>query len=372
MAPDKDGGETPFHDTDGSLAKDQMLIGEDDDSIVFEDDKALDLADEIAADIEDDDAAGTGAGPAAGDEDEDEILVDEEEQAKAGAETGDELPPGSDAIDDNLKGLPPKIANRIMRERRLARQARAEADDEVGRIRAENAELKRGAVVLQRVTLTRETENAKARISQLTDDLAQARDDGETRKAIEIEEQIAELKRARTQMEEALARLPSDDDLAAATETPTRQRGSDVKGKTPLATRWLAEQKDWWETPKNRSIKAFALAEDAAMSQEGYDPATPEYFTELTRRIARRFPEIPVRTHEGKRIATGQKRRGGDGRTSAVQVQRTATGTGRQNPNKVTLTADDKRNMVRFGLDPANKEHLRAYAAERRASERSA
>src|SRR5690606_20447133 len=104
--------ETPFHNIDGSLSDNQMVEGTEDD-IVFEaeDDGApLDLAAEIAAD--DDDA------PKKDEDDGEELILDEDEQEEERT---------TREVDKDLDNLPPKIANRIMRERRIAREAKEEA-----------------------------------------------------------------------------------------------------------------------------------------------------------------------------------------------------------------------------------------------------
>jgi len=116
-------------------------------------------ADEQESEIElvDDDSL---ADEIAGDDEEATLEADDAEEDEAEEEIVDE----EDDKDRDLDKLPPKIANRIMRERRIARETRsrgdtAEAENE--RLKAENRAIKRGTIELQRNTLGMLAQNAE-------------------------------------------------------------------------------------------------------------------------------------------------------------------------------------------------------------------
>lgn len=56
-----------------------------------------------------------------------------------------------------------------------------------------------------------------------------------------------------------------------------------------LAETW-AEEHSWYDPKRNPEDTAIVTAIDSVVSREGFDPETPEYWEELTRRVQKRLP----------------------------------------------------------------------------------
>ncbi len=92
------------------------------------------------------------------------------------------------------------------------------------------------------------------------------------------------------------------------------------------------------------------------MVKEGYDPKSKEFFVELDRRIAKRFPELYARK--------APKNMGGaPAGTGAATSTRSAVG-----KRTIKLQKSDLIRMQKFGLDPQNKAHLQEWARSKGAA----
>lgn len=73
-------------------------------------------------------------------------------------------------------------------------------------------------------------------------------------------------------------------------EPPARQQ---IQAPSPVtvahAETW-AEEHNWYNPKRNPEDTAIVTAIDSVIAREGFDPETPEYWEELTRRVQKRLP----------------------------------------------------------------------------------
>jgi hypothetical protein len=220
---------------------------------------------------------------------------------------GDEL---DDPDDAEFTSFPAKVQKRIMRERRLARRERAEKDKlahertqiipAVQKLVAEKAAVEDEAFGLREAyvkllddSLGREIE---ATLRELTAAKADGKDDDEIKAMSRLQELNARRVQAQDlvqQLERAKAGRPSAEDRKKQAETAAAAAAATRTAPVnPLTQRWLGRNKAWFSKPQFAAESAAARALDTQLAQEGYDPATAEFFTEWDRRIDRKFPTL--------------------------------------------------------------------------------
>jgi hypothetical protein len=303
----------------------------------------------------------------------------------------EELPGGED--DDGPDESPQEkrflnrsasVNKRITRLQRTFSQQLADSEArsqrQIADLRRENASLK----VNRGVT---ETDQAghDAKIAQLTKDLEDAYEKGDSKKQAQVSAEIARLEGAfEAKKRAALLGTPEREERADRSEE--RERGEpDNKGNGPTreAQRWMRANDGWWEDSEFSIERAAAVVIDNELIADGSDPNDPEHYDELAERLLKKFPEMKAEIvmpgerksrrnarddaddddDEGEERGTRNRRGNGrppvpgfnerDGERGARQASR-----GRS----ITLSRQQRENMVTFGLDPDNDDHVKEYA----------
>jgi len=123
---------------------------------------------------------------------------------------------------------------------------------------------------------------------------------------------------------------------------PVSRQAAPLPTYDPKATEW-AEQNEWFGKDTIRT--AAALAIDAELKGEGYDPNHNEFYEEVNNRLQEAFPQKYERVQE-----------------NTSQPAQVVSGASRSSPNsskKVKLSKDDVRLAQKWGIP------LEQYAAEK-------
>ena len=159
--------------------------------------------------------------------------------------------------------------------------------------------------------------------------LAQAREAGDTNAEVEISKQIAQLgyEEARIQeLTKAAEMQPKKTEETA--ETPTSRPEPEVR-VDPKAEAWAAKN-TWFGKDKAMTYTAFDLHK-TLVDEEGYDPKSDEYYTEVDKRIRLEFPhkfDKPESTESTKPVQTV---------ASATRSTKTGRKTVRLTPSQVAI-----------------------------------
>lgn len=319
--PPQQGGVAPikFENLDGSPADDET------------DDEYVDpLESEAGVDPRADDPF---ADP---DYDDDIELEDARDPGEDAEEDAEDAAPEADADEDDEEEVDPK-ALRAELERERARRIELEREHSLSRQEADEA----------RKSL------AESQAKKVDDDLATVRaqlrtavEEGETDKQVELQDKLAELHALKRDLARAPAQQRKAPDAAAEPDMPV------VQPQNPAAQKWVAN-KAWVNNRAYAQQNRDLIRVAGQVAEDRYDPNSTDYYEEVERRMKRLHPDLFP-----SKPVTPQKRRGQQvGRVSRDDPpqQRSASKT-------IVLTAHDKLNMQRFGLDPSNKDHLREYA----------
>lgn len=227
----------------------------------------------------------------------------------------------------------------------------APADDELAQLRARLAELEREREQSRRDADEAQKSLHEARAQKIDEDLKAARaslktaiEEGDTDKQVELQDRLAQLHADKRE----LGAAPKQQQSAS----PDMPR---VEARNQAAATWM-RGKAWINNPAHAEQNKDLIRIAGVLVEDGFNPNLAEYYEELDRRMKRRHPVLypsaakpPVQRKPAQQTV---------GRVTHDNPPKTGVSSKR----RVVLTQEDKRNMLRFNLDPSNPEHLREYA----------
>jgi hypothetical protein len=269
---------------------------------------------------------------------------DDDEDERTGTSEDD----SEDEIVDKTK----KNRESRVKRRQLQKAAKERAERELDFLRQQNAELMRRMAAVEGNTLS---QNAAGVQQQLQQALAEARQaEAIMARAIEAGngDDVAQALRIRDEAKERATQLAAYKERVEEAAKQAVAPRVDPRVQT-YAQQWL--QANPWYDPQGRDEdSAITKAIDNAMAREGWDPAAPDYWHELTRRVSSRISdggtedEAPARAPKRKAPPTGNTREHAPATTK----------------NEVVVTPERKQAMIDAGVwdDPvARKRLLKAY-----------
>ncbi len=169
-------------------------------------------------------------------------------------------------------------------------------------------------------------------------------------------------------------------------QTPTAQPKR--SGPTVAGSRFIRANEDWWEDPEFKIERAAADAIYLDLVQnEGFDPKDAETFKEVAKKLNKKFPELkalaggrrgPGDDDDGDDEDLEQGGRGeGDDRDTqrrrapAANLQDRGGQGNRNDGDRRSLTAQDRKTMTDCRLDPDNDRDVVQFLREAQALERA-
>lgn len=306
---------TPPDDDDGEKPKKKTDDDEDDDD---------DLED-----IEDEDS----------DEEDEDSEKDDDEDADEDADEEDD----EDEEEDDKK-YSKNVQKRIDRERELRRQEKAESDAKMRRMERK-LELRD-----EKDKLRDEERKTESKLRKLRKQKADALDDNDNSKIVEIDEEMLELKSDLKVRQSEVKKLEENIDI---------DDGPDTGGVPEAGRKWLAK---YPEFNTNDAFKDVVLTADKMVARRGLDKNTDKYYAEIEKIVAVQFPEI-VKQRAAKVRKKPRRKKPAVGGTQKPGTRKRKTRKGRK--GVIRLTKTDQEQMRNFGLDPKNPTHAKEWAANK-------
>jgi hypothetical protein len=278
-----------------------------------------------------------------------EIEEEEEQPVQAKEEVVEEQPEQP----KELEGIETKGAEKRIRQ--LIRQ-RKEREEKIDELIRQNEELKQNLNQKEEEVNNIASRSVGSSEKQLTQNIELARqaylqafDEGDKEKVLAAQEILnaaqADLKTVQNykaniakRMEEASKEVEREPELAQ--QTPAYD---------PKANEW-AQRNDWFGQDTVKT--AAALAIDAELKGEGYDPSDDEFYEEIDKRLEMAFGQTSNRVQETE----------GQSNSGTSQPAQVVSGASRSSPNsnkKVKLSKEDVRLANKWGIP------LEQYAAEK-------
>lgn len=294
------------------------------------------------------------------------------EGALSSNDTEEDAPafPGSDDADEpedaEYASYSGGVKKRIKREIRLRKQVQAELVTTRQQAQAITDIVRNGEAAYNTITEQHEAlqeqyyklldvsmQNA---MEQKTRELQYAKEQGDTASELRAQSELDELRFNKRQLGEVVTGFSSQKAQAAQQRAQRQAQGMRLpqpqRQVPPLAIKWV-ERNSWIRKPEYAKHREQVGIIDAKLLAARFDPNTPEYYAELDKELRKAFP--------GKGAVRGK------GGQSPVAPAANGSGTGRTSARRIVLTRADMDTMRKFGLDPANKEHVVAFAQQRAA-----
>ena len=269
----------------------------------------------------------------------------EEVEAKAEPESEPEPQKKEEEKEPELEGIETKGAEKRIRQ--LIRQ-RKERDEQIAALIQKNEELGNTLRTKNQEVTQVNKLSLDASEKQLTDKLELARsvymeafEEGDKERVLKAQEMLNEAQNDLKQVSTAKIRYENQPEPAPVQQQPQIQPQND-----PMAEEWAA--KNSWFGQDNIKTAA-ALAIDAELKGEGYDPSDEEFYQEIDNRIKKAFSPNVGETEERMQENT----------STPAQV---VSGSSRLSPsssNKVKLSKEDVRLAQKWNIP------LEQYAAEK-------
>lgn len=272
----------------------------------------------------------------------------------------------------------PRFQERLSAERRQREEYELSALQQQERTEAALVEAEKRNIAIQADSFRLALDGVDVRIRTTTEALKMARADGDYSAETDLEQQLNELRSIRGQIEANQAKLPSPEQLDQDFRRHVEQRRHQYQAQrsqsdAPRALNAKAEQwqkaNAWMSDPSKAQEKAALIEINNALVTEGYDPNKDEFFGELSRRMARRFPQLGVKSLAGASSSNSQRR----GQTSQRQAPPVAPSrsaappspNGQARRGQVKLDASDMAMLRMLRIDPSDKVAVQRYAKEK-------
>ena len=248
---------------------------------------------------------------------------DEQSTVQADATT-DQEPSNEDEkkkeLDDYSEGVKRRIA-KLTKKMREAERREAAALNYAQKIKAEQDSLKSRFSKLDTGYVSEMENRIKSSLEAAASKLAKAREDGDLKAEIAAQTEISKLGYEEARLAEIKSKQvePKEEEVKQPRIQPQEQQEQPIN-PDPKAQQW-AQQNTWFGQDEAMTYTAFSLHKKL-VEEEGYDPQSDEYYSEINKRIRLEFP------HKFGKV---------EQQTTAKPTQQVASATRNSKPSRKTV-----------------------------------
>ena len=289
-------------------------------------------------------------------EEQEEIKVEEEQEQPTVEAVQEEVQeePAQEEQPKELEGIETKGAEKRIRQ--LIRQ-RKEREEQIEALIKQNEELKTNLAAKDNEVDSIATRSLDANERQLTQNMELARqaymeafEDGDKEKVLKAQEILnnaqADLKTIQNYKNNLAKKLEKKEKQVEASPEPVQPQ---QQAYDPRANEW-AQKNQWFGQDTIKTAAALAL--DAELKEQGYNPNDEEFYEEIDRRLEAAFGQTSNRVQETEEQSNS-------GTSQPAQVVSGASRSSPSSKKKVKLTKEDVRLANKWGIP------LEQYAAEK-------
>lgn len=230
-----------------------------------------------------------------------------------------------------------KRIDRLTKKMREAERREQAAIDYAKKIKAEADSLKGRLKTLDQGYVTEYSQRVDSELASAEASLRQAMNSGDTDATIQAQKKLSELSVAKERVRLAKAQQPEEEkgeEVPQQTQQPAPvQPQQPQQQPDPKAEDW-AKNNEWFGQDEAMTYAAFGIHKKL-IEEEGFDPNSDEYYTELDRRVQTEFPH---------------KFNGGSKRPAQTVASVSRTTTGRSSSKKVRLTPSQVAIAKKLGV----------------------
>lgn len=237
-----------------------------------------------------------------------EVAAEEEKQEEnVSRETSDDLEEKQDKdeeLEQYSKGVQARIS-KITHKYREEEAQRKAAVEFAEAVKKQNEELKKRIDELDKSYVTEAGSRVESQIESAKQAYQKAYDEGNSEQMFEAQKTLSRLALDQAQLEQAEKRREQQVEQAAP-EAPTAPQPQQKAPPDPKAEAW-AEKNEWFGTDQTMTYAAFGIHRQL-IEEEGFDPTSDEYYSELDRRVRTEFPHkfSEARRDSGPRVASAE------------------------------------------------------------------
>ena len=256
---------------------------------------------------------------------ENEVEVELPEQE----EQQDNVPVEVAQDDDNFEkaeSATQKRIDRLTKKMREAERQREEALKYAQSVQAEAQQLKQRMDTLDNSYVQEYSSRVESQMASAESELARAMEVGDTNAVVEAQRKITRLAIENDRAEQA--RAQQERSAKAAEAQPAAEVSQPIpqqqpRRPDPKAEAW-AQKNEWFGSDEAMTYAAFGIHKKL-VEDEGFDPKTDDYYTELDRRMGDEFPHKLGNSGGSKRPAqtVASVSRNTSGRSSGKKVRLT-------------------------------------------------
>ena len=236
-----------------------------------------------------------------------------------------------------------KRIDRLTKKMREAERREQAAIDYAKKIKAEADSLKGRLKTLDQGYVTEYSQRVDSELASAEASLRQAMNSGDTDATIQAQKKLSELSVAKERVRLAKAQQPEEEkgeEVPQQTQHPApAQPQQPQQQPDPKAEDW-AKNNEWFGQDEAMTYAAFGIHKKL-IEEEGFDPRTDEYYTELDKRMETEFP------HKLGTNGNGSRRPA----QNVASVTRTAKGTGRKRRVKLSSSQVAMANKLGVPLE---------------------
>ena len=232
-----------------------------------------------------------------------------------------------------------KRINRLTKKMREAERQREEALSYAQKVQAESAQLKERMDTLDTSYVSEYSSRVQSEMTAAEQEMAKAMDLGDTPGVVEAQRKITALaiendraQQAKDQQERLSKQKEAMPQQQNVPQHPA-ERLAPVRGPSPKAEAW-AQKNNWFGQDEAMTYAAFGIHKKL-VEEEGFDPNSDEYYTELDKRVVTEFPH---------------KFNGGSKRPAQTVASVSRTTSGRSSGKKVRLTPSQVAIAKKLGV----------------------
>jgi hypothetical protein len=240
----------------------------------------------------------------------------EQEQVEASQEsTAEDKPEDSGDKEQELEQYSKSVQQRINKLTQKYREEEAQrvaAIEFAESVKKQNDELKARLDTLDKSYVGEFGSRIESQIESAKQAYQKAYDDGDAEAMFEAQKNLSRLALDQTRLEEQKQRREAEDARLASTPAPQAEAQASARAPAraapdPKAESWAAKN-EWFGTDQTMTYAAFGIHRQL-IEDEGFDPASDDYYNELDTRIRRDFPHKfagSKRGDTGPRVASAE------------------------------------------------------------------
>ena len=233
-------------------------------------------------------------------------------------------------LEEYSDGVKRRIA-KLTKKMREAERQRDEATTYAKSVLQEKNQLNKRLSTLDTGYVSEMENRIKSAMEAAVSKLGKAREDGDLKSEVAAQTEISKLGYETARLAELQAK---EEAKAPAREqevrTPVQQQPQEAPiNPDPKAQKWASDN-SWFGTDEPMTFTAFALHKKLT-EEEGYDPQTDEYYSEINKRIRLEFP------HKFDKIEEPQTSKPTQTVASATRSTKTGRKTVRLTPSQVAI-----------------------------------